>query len=224
MSLSTTSAHLRNTPRGEDSPGQFASQKSYCVSFRVYFLFISSESDLIFFLVRDLLQKHRNVGMRDVRTALVQHPTRSTDKLSLREPRKLPGSEIPQPAKTPAAGCTTPAGRMAASPSLRPRAARPSPGGGGESCRHGGMPLGGAPVEALQPAYGRLLRAGGRRAGEGSGRDAVPGRGGARAHGGTAASRSPGPPHAAPLRVPPAEPGPARAEAARAQSALPRCR
>uniref|UniRef100_A0A8V1ADQ0 Transmembrane protein 220 n=1 Tax=Gallus gallus TaxID=9031 RepID=A0A8V1ADQ0_CHICK len=28
------------------------------------------------------------------------------------------------------------------------------------------MPLGGAPVEALQPAYGRLLRAGGRRAGE----------------------------------------------------------
>uniref|UniRef100_A0A8V1AP79 Transmembrane protein 220 n=1 Tax=Gallus gallus TaxID=9031 RepID=A0A8V1AP79_CHICK len=55
---------------------------------------------------------------------------------------------------------------MAASPSLRPRAARPSPGGGGEPCRHGGMPLGGAPVEALQPAYGRLLRAGGRRAGE----------------------------------------------------------
>lgn len=79
MSLSTTSAHLQNTPRGEDSPGQFASQKSYCVSFRVYFLFISSESDLIFFLVRDLLQKHRNVGMRDVRTALVQHPTRSTN-------------------------------------------------------------------------------------------------------------------------------------------------
>ncbi|XP_024997440.2 transmembrane protein 220 isoform X2 [Gallus gallus] len=53
MSLSTTSAHLQNTPRGEDSPGQFASQKSYC--------------------------KHRNVGMRDVRTALVQHPTRSTN-------------------------------------------------------------------------------------------------------------------------------------------------